>query len=53
MRAPAVILFVDDRKPQLLPLAQGQSPPSRPSSRNMQAAIEIITLEEITKYLQG
>ena len=53
VRAPAVILFVDDRKPELLPLAQGQTPPSRVRSRNMEAAIEIITLEEITKDLQG
>ena len=30
-----------------------QTPPSRVRSRNMEAAIEIITLEEITKYLQG
>ena len=53
VRAPAVILFVDDRKPELLPLAQGQTPPSRVRSRNMEAAIEIITYDEITRYLQG
>ena len=53
VRAPAVILFVDDRKPELLPLPQGQTPPRRVRSRNMEAAIEIITLEEITKHLHG
>ena len=53
VRAPAVILFVDDRKPELLPLAQGQTPPSQVRSRNMEAATAIITLQEVTKYLQG
>ena len=52
-RAPAVIIFVDDRKPELLPLPQGQTPPSRVKSRNMEAAIEVITYAEINQHLPG
>lgn len=50
-RAPVVIVFIDEQKPQLLPLRQGQTPPTRVQSTNMEAKIEIITYAEIDQYL--
>ena len=29
VRAPAIIVFIDDRKPELLPMRQGETPPTR------------------------
>ncbi|MBM9537529.1 hypothetical protein [Desulfobulbus alkaliphilus] len=50
-RAPAVIVFIDEQKPQLLPLRQGQTPPTKVKSANMETEIEIITYAEIDQYL--
>lgn len=51
VRAPAVIIFVDEDKPELLPLGQGQALPTKVQSENMVADIQIITYDEINKYL--
>ncbi len=50
-RAPAIIIFVDEDKPELLPLGQGQPLPTKIQSDNMVADIQIITYDEINKYL--
>lgn len=50
-RAPAIIVFVDDDKPELLPLQQGQMLPTRIKSRNMEAEIQIITYDEISQHM--
>ena len=52
VRAPAIIIFVDENKPELLPLQQGQTPPTKIKSHNMEAEIQIITYGELNKYLQ-
>lgn len=51
-RAPAVIVFVDEEKPELLPVRQGQAPPTRIKSANMEADIQVITMDEIHAFLQ-
>lgn len=53
MRAPAIIVFVDKDKPELLPLAQGQTPPVRIRSRNMEAEIQVISYQEVNAFLLG
>jgi len=50
-RAPAIIVFVDEDKPELLPLQQGQSPPTKIKSNNMEADIQIITYNELSEHL--
>ena len=50
-RAPAIIVFVDENKPELLPLPQGQAPPTRIRSKNMEAEIQIITYDEINAHI--
>lgn len=50
-RAPVIIVFIDEQKPQLLPLRQGQTPPTSIQSTNMKTDIEIITYAEIDQYL--
>jgi hypothetical protein len=50
-RAPVIIVFIDEQKPQLLHLRQGQTPPTRVQSINMKTDIEIITYAEIELYL--
>jgi hypothetical protein len=51
-RAPAVIVFVDEEKPELLPVRQGQAPPTRIKSANMEADIQVITMDEIHAFLK-
>lgn len=51
IRAPAIILFVDEEKPQLLPIRQGEPPPVKVRSQNMEADIEIISYNEINSFL--
>jgi hypothetical protein len=51
VRAPAIIVFVDEEKPQLLPIRQGETPPDRVRSRNMEVEIQIITYDEINSFL--
>ncbi len=51
IRAPAIVIFVDDRKPELIPLRQHQTPPVKVKSRNMEAEIQIIGYDEINSYL--
>lgn len=51
VRAPAIIVFVDDDKPQLLPIRQGATPPVTIRSQNMEAPIEVITYNEISNFL--
>ncbi|MBV5317379.1 MAG: hypothetical protein JZU50_06190 [Desulfobulbaceae bacterium] len=53
VRAPAIIVFVDDNKPELLPLRQGQTPPTKVKSKNMVADIQIITYGEINEFMQN
>jgi hypothetical protein len=50
-RAPAVIVFVDEEKGQLLPLRPGQAPPVTIKSETMEAEIQIIGLDEIQVVL--
>jgi hypothetical protein len=50
-RAPVIIVFVDENKPELLPLQQGQAPPTKIKSRNMEADIQIITYDEISQHM--
>ena len=51
IRAPAIILFVDEEKPQLLPIRQGDPPPVKVRSQNMEADIQIISYSEINAFL--
>jgi hypothetical protein len=51
IRAPAIIIFVDDRKPELIPLSQHQVPPIKIKSRNMEAEIQVISYDEISSYM--
>jgi hypothetical protein len=51
MRAPVIIVFIDDNKPELLPLQQGQMPPTKIKSKNMEVDIQIITYGEINEHL--
>ncbi|WP_157470113.1 hypothetical protein [Desulfobulbus elongatus] len=51
IRAPAIIVFVDEDKPQLLPIRQGDPPPTRIRSHNMEAEIQIISYQEINTFL--
>jgi hypothetical protein len=50
-RAPVIIVFVDENKPELLPLQQGQALPTKIKSTNMEAEIQIITYGEINQFL--
>lgn len=50
-RAPAIIVFVDEDKPELLPLQHGQTPPTKIKSKNMEADIQIITYSELSEHL--
>ncbi|MCL1980544.1 MAG: hypothetical protein FWG62_05665 [Proteobacteria bacterium] len=50
-RAPAVIIFVDQDKPCLLPVQQGDPAPTTVRSRNMEAEIQIISYQEINEFL--
>ncbi|ADW18972.1 hypothetical protein Despr_2838 [Desulfobulbus propionicus DSM 2032] len=52
IRAPAVIVFIDEEKAQLIPLPQGETPPTTIRSHTMQAKIDIIGLDEINAYLR-
>lgn len=53
VRAPVIIVFVDEDKPELLPLQQWQTPPTKIKSKNMEADIQIITYEEINAYMNN
>jgi len=50
-RAPAIIVFVDQNKPELLPIPPGQEPPTKLKSKNMVADIQIITYGEINAFM--
>ncbi len=50
-KAPAIIVFVDDNKPELLTLQQGQALPTKIKSKNMEADIQIITYDEISQHM--
>lgn len=52
IRAPAIIVFVDDEKPQLLPIRQGDTPPTVVRSHNMTTEIQIISYSEINAFMQ-
>jgi len=52
-RAPAIIVFVDQNKPELLPIPTGQEPPTKIRSKNMVADIQIITYAEINAFLEN
>lgn len=51
IRAPGIIIFVDDRNPELIPLRQHQTPPVKIKSRNMEAEIQIINYDELNSYM--
>ena len=51
IRAPALIIFIDDHKPELLPLRMGQTAPTKIKSLNMEAEINIISYGEINAYM--
>lgn len=51
-RAPAIIVFVDQNKPELLPIPAGQEPPTTIKSKNMVADIQIITYAEINAFME-
>lgn len=51
-RAPAVIVFVDEEKPELLPVRLGQTPPTKIRSANMEADVQVIAMDEIHAFLQ-
>lgn len=51
IRAPAVIIFVDDKKPELFALRQQDMAPTKIKSRNMEADIQIISYAEISSYM--
>lgn len=50
-RAPAIIVFVDEEKPELLKLQQGQAPPVKVKSPNLEADIQVITYSELSQYI--
>ena len=50
-RAPVIIVFVDENKPELLPLQQGQALPTKIKSTNMEAEIQVITYGEINQFM--
>ena len=50
-RAPAIILFVDDNQAELISLKQGQPPPTRIKSANMEAEIQVITYAEVHSFM--
>jgi hypothetical protein len=50
-RAPAIILFVDEEQPQMIPIKPGQTPPTMIKSTNMEAEIQIITYAEIHSFM--
>ncbi len=52
VRAPAIIVFVDEEKPQLLPIRQEDAPPTSIKSNNMEADIQVITFEELNAFLK-
>lgn len=51
IRAPTIILFVDQEPPELIPLQAGQTPPTIVKSANMEAEIQIITYAEIETFM--
>ncbi|MGE4559514.1 MAG: hypothetical protein AB7E77_04905 [Desulfobulbus sp.] len=52
VRAPAIILFVDDQQAQLIPLKQGQTPPTHVKSANMEAEVQVISYGEVNAFMQ-
>jgi hypothetical protein len=52
VRAPAIIVFIDDEKAQLLPIRQEEAPPTSIKSNNMEADIQVITFEELNAFLK-
>lgn len=50
-KAPAVIVFVDDDEPQLVPFDLHGPVPLRVKSKNNEAEIQVIGNEEIKKVL--
>ena len=53
IRAPAIIIFVDNKAPELIPLRQHQAPPVKIKSRNMEAEIQIISYAELNAHMQS
>ena len=51
IRAPAVIIFVDDKKPELFALRQQDTAPTKIKSRNMETDIQVISYAEISSYM--
>lgn len=52
VRAPAIIVFIDQEQPQLLPIRQGAQPPTRIRSLNMENEIQVISYQEINSFLK-
>ncbi|MDY0390596.1 hypothetical protein [Desulfobulbus oligotrophicus] len=51
VRAPAVIVFVNQKRAQLVPIPQGGQIPSKIRSLNMEGDIQIISYQEIHTFL--
>ncbi|WP_028586072.1 hypothetical protein [Desulfogranum mediterraneum] len=50
-RAPAIILFIDEDEPQMVPLDPNKPIPVRVKSRNSETEIQVISYEEIKATL--
>lgn len=50
-RAPVIIVFVDEEKPQLIPLKPGQTPPTLLKSDNMESEVQIISYAEVHNFM--
>jgi hypothetical protein len=51
VKAPVIILFVNDDEPQMLPLDKESTVPVRVKSKNSEAEIQLISYEEIKATL--
>lgn len=51
VKAPVVILFIDEDEPQMVPLEKGSAVPVRVQSKNSEAEIQLISYEEIKATL--
>ncbi len=50
-RAPAIIVFINEEEPQLVPLERDAVVPTKIKSLNMEAEIQIITYDEVKATL--
>jgi len=50
-RAPVIILYVDDKQAELIPLNPDQEPPTMVKSANMESEVQVITYKEINSFM--